>query len=574
MTVTQDTPHGNPVIFNTTATAARQKTMGYAEIYSAGAISGYMGATLCGLPLSDTYCLRVNIDGTPYVVNAITLTPTMSWTQVAAAIQLALRTATGSTETVVISSSKILITSATSGAASAVAITDGLTHLPFIAAVQALGTAYSNTAAASATAGVDATKAIALGTIDVSAGHDFSVALTAAFKIGSVNVSGGHDFSAGGVDYFDITVDGGAVKTIDLTANCANLADVLTDINTEFVEEGIDALVEAVADSAKYVKIQTKTSGSAHHFTLTNGIGTALAVLGLGATGTTYTGTDSTAATFTINAAGSGVKTISLVGNDANLAAILLEINNQFTVGGIDALVEAVADSAKYVKIQNKTAGATNFILVDGTLTPLVSLFGITVGTHAGTAATPGSQALDCTGHFVAATVPGLSSLYTLNVRVDGVAHAITLNLAGSETWTQLAAAIDTACTAFADASVTYYRLRITSKTYGTASLVVITEGTGGRPLLAAIGSVVGYTGSLAAPVDGRAGLVTFQVAPEAPTTKDFFVLGLTVTSATKERTGLRYSYSKTTGKVAIMDDPGVVLVTSGDVITIVGAFS
>lgn len=463
-TVIQDTVLPKPVIFNKTVTADREDTSGYQEIYSDVPLNGFVGATACGLAVSDTYCLRMTIDGTLRTVDNIVITSLMDWDAIAAQIQTKLRALTASTETVTITGGKIKVTSATTGATSIVNMATGLTHLPLIAAIEALS-GYSNVAFDAKVDGVDA---------------------IAANEIGSVDLSAGHDFSAGGAADFLITVDGGAQKTIHLAAN-DTFAQILSEINAEFVAEGIDALVEAVADSAKYVKIQHKTSGSAH-----------------------------------------------------------------------------------------------NFILVDGTNTPLATM-GMTAATYTGVNATAGYQTISCTETFVGATVPALSSEYTINVAVDGgAAVAVAVTLAGTETWTQLATALQLALRTLTGqtevVNITNYRLRFTSFTNGTGSSILLTDGSVGRPLMAAITALANYTANLATAQDGREGVVYFQVAPEAPTTKNFFPIAFTQTVTTKKEkfgaaTGLLLSYSMVTGRLSVLDDADSVEVKSGDVITILGAF-
>lgn len=99
---------------------------GYQAISNAsGSLGTITGATVPALP-SRTYNIDINIDDTNRALE-VALLVTDSWTQIAAKIQAALRTATSSTETVAISDGKIVVTSATTGTSSTVAIAAGST---------------------------------------------------------------------------------------------------------------------------------------------------------------------------------------------------------------------------------------------------------------------------------------------------------------------------------------------------------------------------------------------------------------------------------------------------------------
>ena len=95
---------------------------------------------------------------------------------------------------------------------------------------------------------------------------------------GSVNLSLGHDWSLDS-EKFAIRVNGGIEKIITLDSACADITEVLTEINDGFTTAGINALVEAVA-SGNNVKIQTKTSGADKSIVLDDETG-ALATLGI-----------------------------------------------------------------------------------------------------------------------------------------------------------------------------------------------------------------------------------------------------------------------------------------------------
>lgn len=101
-------------------------TSGTAAISNAtGSLGTITGATVPALP-SRTYNIDISIDGSNHPL-AVALLVTDSWTQIAAKLQAALRTATSSTETVAIAGGKIVVTSATTGASSVVVIAAGST---------------------------------------------------------------------------------------------------------------------------------------------------------------------------------------------------------------------------------------------------------------------------------------------------------------------------------------------------------------------------------------------------------------------------------------------------------------
>jgi len=189
---------------------------------------------------------------------------------------------------------------------------------------------------------------------------------------------------------------------------------------------------------------------------------------------------------------------------------------------------------------------------------------------------------------YVGATAAGLAAHadYAIDITVDGTLRKVrSLNFSGSTTWTQIAAAIQAALRVLTsrseDVTITNYKLKATSNKAtgpGTGTSVVFPGGTpdSGTDLRAAIAAVAGglYTATIATPVPGRDGVVYFQVSPVAPTTKDFFFVANCVTSAYKQKFGLKYSFSKTTGIVSVADDADVIELANGDIITIAGVFA
>ena len=108
--------YDTPVAGTATPAAA-----GYATI--SNSIAALVGATVPALP-SATYKVDIAIDGTNRALS-VALLVTDDWTGIAAKIQIALRAATSSAETVAIADGKIKVTSATTGTSSTVLIAKG-----------------------------------------------------------------------------------------------------------------------------------------------------------------------------------------------------------------------------------------------------------------------------------------------------------------------------------------------------------------------------------------------------------------------------------------------------------------
>jgi hypothetical protein len=102
---------------------AKAATAGTATLSSAPLT--FVGATVPALA-DNTYDIDISIDGTNYPCPTALLA-TDDWDGIAAKIQVVLRALTSSTETVAISAGLVLVTSATTGVASAVVITEGTT---------------------------------------------------------------------------------------------------------------------------------------------------------------------------------------------------------------------------------------------------------------------------------------------------------------------------------------------------------------------------------------------------------------------------------------------------------------
>ena len=174
----------------------------------------------------------------------------------------------------------------------------------------------------------------------------------------------------------------------------------------------------------------------------------------------------------------------------------------------------------------------------------------------------------------------GTQTDYSLRVTVDGTLRTLSaLSFGATTTWAQIATAVQAAIRALTSAletvSIVNGKLRVTSATNGPTSTISIADGSGGHPLLAAITALTTYgTVSINPAVAGREGVVYVQVAPDAPTLKDFYFIGFCRTSAGKSKSGLIYTYSKTTGMVTVADDADTTEIAVSDVITLLGSFA
>lgn len=124
------------------------------------------------------------------------------------------------------------------------------------------------------------------GEPQINAGGTFSTG-TQAEVTGDEDLSEGYDFSTL-EERFTIAVNGSSAVTIQLDADCDDLAAVVFEINAKLAEQTLDGLVEAV-ESTDYVKLQSVAAGVSQTFILAEGTPGALAVLGIDAA--TYGGT-------------------------------------------------------------------------------------------------------------------------------------------------------------------------------------------------------------------------------------------------------------------------------------------
>lgn len=111
-------------------------------------------------------------------------------------------------------------------------------------------------------------------------------AATAASHIGTVDLSTGYDWATSNED-FSINVNGAGATTVNLTTSTTNVATTVTAINNALTAAGIEG-VEAFA-SVINVGIRTLFNGTGQSFILATGVADALVTLGW--TAATYTGT-------------------------------------------------------------------------------------------------------------------------------------------------------------------------------------------------------------------------------------------------------------------------------------------
>lgn len=101
---------------------------------------------------------------------------------------------------------------------------------------------------------------------------------------GSVDLSGGYDFNSVPAS-FTIAVDGGAVHEIELTANCADVAAIVTHLTTLLGNAGVEV---TVTSSSGNIVLTEDHGGASHSMVLGSGVSDALAVFGISAA--TYNG--------------------------------------------------------------------------------------------------------------------------------------------------------------------------------------------------------------------------------------------------------------------------------------------
>ncbi len=112
-----------------------------------------------------------------------------------------------------------------------------------------------------------------------------------AMHTGSEDMSSGFVYGDSNAD-FNIAIDGGVPTTVTLDTNCANVAEVVTEINASLDTALGDTTDVYASASGNYVALTREASGSSYSFALSSGDPNALETLGLSVG--TYTGTQET----------------------------------------------------------------------------------------------------------------------------------------------------------------------------------------------------------------------------------------------------------------------------------------
>ena len=159
------------------------------------------------------------------------------------------------------------------------------------------------------------------------------------------------------------------------------------------------------------------------------------------------------AKTFSIEANSGLPKIIELDAACADLAAVLAELNAEFTDAGINSAIEAVA-SGNFVKLQTKAAGADKKIEVSEGSGALAQL-GITAGAYSGSAGTE----------------------YGATIKVNGVSQVVSIAGYLAQTITALVSRLNAALTgataSFVDADDA---LKVESDSVGDGSSIEIVD--------------------------------------------------------------------------------------------------
>lgn len=120
-------------------------TAGYQTISNTGSLGAFTGTTVPAIATQADYELDITVDGTLHQLANISINIADNWDTIAGAIQTALQSATGSTETVAIVLNKIKVTSATTGDDSKIVISAGTAGTgsgDLLAVIDAIGATY------------------------------------------------------------------------------------------------------------------------------------------------------------------------------------------------------------------------------------------------------------------------------------------------------------------------------------------------------------------------------------------------------------------------------------------------
>lgn len=206
------------------------------------------------------------------------------------------------------------------------------------------------------TSGVDGTRAMAPGTVDMTSGHDWTTN-----------------------EAFRIAVDGGALVTVTLNSNCADQAAVITEINAELTTAGVTG-AEAYDAGSNHVGIRRTVVGLTKTIQIAAPTSGANALTTLGITAGTYAGTDATAGYADIAfsagvtgsdkcglAAGTYVVSLNINGGGAanhNIVVVGNETWDQFAalIAAISGVTAAVISGN--VRITSDTTGASSSVVV------------------------------------------------------------------------------------------------------------------------------------------------------------------------------------------------------------------
>ena len=163
-------------------------------------------------------------------------------------------------------------------------------------------------------------------------------AATKAIHLGTANLSSGHDWS-GTSQKFSINVNGGGLTEVTLDSACVSVAEVVTEVNSQLSTAGVTG-AEAYA-STNYVGIRTTATGADKTIVLSAGSPNALTTLGW--TAGTYTGTAAvTGSLLDAKTGGGGVATLTVTtSGDFGIGAVT-------GAGGGSATVATATDGIAY----------------------------------------------------------------------------------------------------------------------------------------------------------------------------------------------------------------------------------
>ena len=195
-----DTSDGINETVNVTFTGTALATNGYQDITNTGSLGGFPAATVPAIATQSDYELDITIDGVLHQLADISINVADDWTDIAAAIQTSLQTATSGTETVALNgtagSETIRVTSAdTFGTTSTVLIaagTAGTGSGDLLAVITALGASYTATIG-TAVDGLNSDEAAIVTQINAA------VALNSALQTAYESYVGAADFAPAAV---------------------------------------------------------------------------------------------------------------------------------------------------------------------------------------------------------------------------------------------------------------------------------------------------------------------------------------------------------------------------------------